>query len=91
MENTENYPLDEATIGVLAEIKKAQTDFEAQPVVQQVRQHTVAFESQRQGALLLFVRQQKLEGGWRVADNGRELVKDSAPAPAAAAVPEQSQ
>jgi len=77
---TESYPLDEATISVLADIKKAQTDFDAQPVVQQVRQNAIALDSQRQGALLLFYRQHKLEGNWRIADNGTELVKDAAPA-----------
>ena len=32
-------------------------------------------EMQLQGALLLFARQNKLEGNWDVDPNGRELVK----------------
>jgi hypothetical protein len=76
---TENYPIDEATQGVLNDIRKAQVDFEAQPAVQQVRQATASFEGQFRGALFLYLRQHKLEGNWRVAENGKELVKESTP------------
>jgi hypothetical protein len=73
----ENFPLDEATISVLADIKKAREQIEAS---------AISLEGQRQGALIVFLRQHKLDGDWRVADNGRELVKAKAPAatPAAA-------
>ena len=68
MENnqTDNYPLDEATINLLAEFQRAAADINAR----------------MQGALTLFLRQQKLEGNWAVAPNGRELVKQHAAAPA---------
>jgi hypothetical protein len=64
MENnqTDNYPLDEATINLLAEFQRAGADINAR----------------MQGALTLFLRQHKLEGNWSVAENGRELVKQQA-------------
>ena len=37
----------------------------------------------RSGALVLFIRQHKLEGNWQLAENGRELVKGAAPVAAA--------
>jgi len=55
----ENYPLDDASIQMLAEIG------------QQIQ----TLNAQRQGALVLFIRQHKLEGNWQVAENGRELVR----------------
>ena len=55
----ENYPLDEAVIQLLADINN------------QIN----ALNQQRQGALVLFIRQQKLQGNWAVAENGKELVK----------------
>jgi hypothetical protein len=55
----ENYPLDEALIAMLGEINS----------------QLQALSAQRQGALVLFIRQQKLQGDWQVAENGRELVK----------------
>ena len=66
----ENYPLDEATIELLAEIQTA------------LDKQILILNSQRQGALILFVRQQKLKGNWQVAENGRELVRtpDAVPA-----------
>jgi hypothetical protein len=62
----DNYPLDEATINLLAEFQRAATDINAR----------------MQGALTLFLRQHKLEGNWSVAPNGRELVKQTAAVPA---------
>lgn len=76
----ENYPLDEATISVLADIKKAQDQFESDPIVRQVRQHDITLDGQRQGALIVFLRQHKLDGNWKVAINGKELVKEKQPA-----------
>lgn len=61
----ENYPLDEAMIQLLAEL-----DQQMQP-----------FQLQAQGALVLFLRQHKLQGNWRVAENRRELVKQPVAAP----------
>ena len=61
----ENYPLDEALISMLAEIN----------------QQLVPLQAQRQGALVLFIRQHKLQGNWQVAENGRELVKITPPTP----------
>jgi len=55
----ENYPLDDALIQML----------------QEINQQMVPLQAQRQGALVLFIRQQKLQGNWQVAENGRELVK----------------
>jgi hypothetical protein len=42
-----------------------------QGMIGELRQH----ESQVQGALVLFIRQHKLQGNWQIAQNGRELVK----------------
>jgi hypothetical protein len=61
----ENYPLDDALITMLGEIN----------------QQMNALQAQRQGALVLFIRQQKLEGNWQVAENGKELVKAPAQPP----------
>jgi hypothetical protein len=66
----ENYPLDDALIAMLGEIGQQMTQLQAQ----------------RQGALVLFIRQHKLQGNWQVAENGRELVKMPAAAPAPVAV-----
>jgi hypothetical protein len=63
----ENYPLDETVIQMMAEINT------------QIQ----ALNQQRQGALVLFIRQNKLQGNcWTVAENGKELVKAPAPQPA---------
>jgi len=67
----EHYPLDETLIGLLADFAKAFT---------QTEQNAQLINAQRQGALVLFIRQHGLEGDWRVADNGRELVKAVKPA-----------
>ena len=68
-ENTNNesdiYPLDEAAITLLADIRT------------QMRM----LEAQFQGALVLFIRQQKLTGNWQVSENGREIVKVQQNAP----------
>jgi hypothetical protein len=56
---TENYPLDEAAISVFADIRK----------------QMYPLELQWQGALVLFLRQHKLSGNWRVHDNGREIIQ----------------
>ena len=61
----ENYPLDEALIQML----------------QEINQQMVPLQAQRQGALVLFIRQHKLQGNWQVAENGRELVKVNAAPP----------
>ena len=61
---TENFPLDDASIELFAEIKR-QAD---------------SLNDQFRGALSLFLRQHKLEGVWRISNNGRELeqVKEQA-------------
>jgi hypothetical protein len=63
----ENYPLDEAVIQMMAEING------------QIQ----ALNQQWQGALVLFIRQHKLQGNWTMAENGKELVKvrEQQPAP----------
>lgn len=70
-ENTNNendiYPLDDAAITLLADIRT------------QMRM----LEAQFQGALVLFIRQQKLTGNWQVSENGREIVKVQQNAPVA--------
>lgn len=53
------YPLDDAAISLLGDIRA------------QMR----ILEAQFQGALVLFIRQQKLVGNWQVSDNGREIVR----------------
>ncbi len=60
----ENFPLDEAAIQLLADINSQMQQLQAQ----------------RQGALVLFIRQHKLQGNWQVAENGKELVKAAMPA-----------
>jgi len=57
----ERYPLDDAAISLLADLKSQMQRLDAQ----------------WQGALVLFIRQHKLQGNWNVADNGKELVKAS--------------
>ena len=57
LNDTENYPLDEASIAIFAEGVK-QIDL---------------VNAQMGGALRLFLRQHKLPGNWRIAQNGREL------------------
>lgn len=75
-ETAENYPLDDAVIAMMSEIAEAQKNLEKQ---------ALSLAAQRQGALVLFVRQHKLQGNWQLAENGRELVRqpEAAPAPAA--------
>ena len=71
MDNTENYPLDEAAIEFLAE-----RDAEIARV-------SAPYLAQQTGMLLYFVRLHKLSGPWRVAENRRELVKATESIPAA--------
>lgn len=40
-----------------------------------LRRDALAIEARAQGALMLYLRQHGLEGAWRIAENGRELVK----------------
>lgn len=65
--DADNYcPLDEDTLGLLAEISR------------QIQ----TLNGQLQGVLRLYVHQHKLSGRWEIADNGRELrrlVPDSTP------------
>jgi len=74
----ENFPLDEALISFLEDVEKARVELE---------QKVQLLAAQRQGALVLFIRQHKLSGDWRVAENGKELVR---PAPAPAPGPEKA-
>jgi hypothetical protein len=70
----ETYPIDDALISLVADIGKAE---------QQLQQQAIALNAQRNGALVLFIRQHNLQGNWKIAENGRELVKQpDAPAPA---------
>jgi len=55
----ETYPLDDAAIEIIAELN----------------QQAAASNAALQGVLSLFARQQKLQGKWQLAPNGRELVK----------------
>lgn len=55
----DTYPLDEAAIEILAEINQQQA----------------ALNASMNGALSLFAKQHKLQGQWRLASNGKELVK----------------
>jgi len=75
----ETYPLDDAVIALLDDMKKAHVQF-----VQQAQQQEQLLLGQQQGALTLFIRQHALQGNWRLADNGRELVKARAEQPAPA-------
>jgi hypothetical protein len=64
----ELFPLDEAAITLLADIRN------------QMRM----LEAQSQGALVLFIRQHNLKGNWQMSENGRELVKTPQPVTAPA-------
>ena len=55
----EVYPLDDAAISLLADLKT----------------NINTLNAQWNGALVLFIRQHKLTGNWDVAPNGRELVR----------------
>lgn len=66
----DRYPLDEATIELLSDLKK------------QMDQTAMVINAQRQGALILFIRQHKLQGNWSVAENNQELVKAAESVPA---------
>jgi len=69
-EQMDVYPLDEETLSLFAEIKAVEAQF-----IQQANQQAAAFVAQRQGALMLFIRQHKLPGNWRIAENERELIR----------------
>ena len=55
----EVYPLDDAAVSLLADLR-ANIDM---------------LNAQWNGALVLFIRQHKLAGNWIVASNGRELIR----------------
>lgn len=57
-------PLDDATIAMLQELQQA------------AQQQQAFLEGQRQGALLLFMKQKGLTGKWGIAPNGRELIQE---------------
>jgi hypothetical protein len=56
-ETNEVYPLDDATL----------------EIVQHIDATITMLNQQLNGALMLFIRQQKLKGNWRLAANRREL------------------
>lgn len=74
--SVENFPLDEAMIEILAQIQGQFAELQ-----KQVDAEAMKLNATRQGALVLFIRQHRLDGNWRLADNGRELVRDIAAAP----------
>ena len=57
----ETYPLDESMIALMEDLN----------------QQLVMVQAARNGALMLYLRQHKLSGGWKVADNLREIVRIS--------------
>lgn len=59
----EVYPLDDAAISLLADL----------------RANIEKLDAQWNGALVLFIRQHKLQGNWGVAPNGRELIRQESP------------
>jgi hypothetical protein len=63
----DNFPLDDAAIGLLADIKVQMRILDAQWL----------------GAQVLFIRQHGLKGNWQIAENGRELVRVPDRVPAA--------
>jgi hypothetical protein len=81
-EQLDVYPLDEALIGMLADIKQQENQLTTSPayrVFLGVSQQMQALQAQGQGALVLFIRQHKLPGNWAPAENGRELVRIKEP------------
>lgn len=77
MEN-ERFPLDDAMISVLADVKREQ---------QRLQQEFGMLQAQRNGALVLFLRQHELKGDWDVSEDGRELIQKPA-TPATPATPQ---
>lgn len=59
----EHYPLDEPAIELFAEGRK-QIDI---------------INAQMQGAFRLYLKQHKLQGDWKLSDNGKELDRVTAP------------
>lgn len=47
-------------------------------ILAEANQQIAGINQRLQGALILFLRQHKLEGNWQVAPNGKELVKQAA-------------
>jgi hypothetical protein len=62
-EAQEVFPLDDAAISLLADL----------------RANIEKLDAQWNGALVLFIRQHKLKGNWGVAPNGRELIRQEPP------------
>ena len=58
---SETLPLDDAMISVLQETGRQLERLQALQV----------------GALMLFLRQQGLQGNWRIAENGKEIVRET--------------
>jgi hypothetical protein len=77
-EQLDVYPLDEAMISLLTDIRQQETQLMASPayrVFLAVSQQLQGLQSQTNGALVLFIRQHKLPGNWAPAENGRELLR----------------
>jgi hypothetical protein len=62
------FTLDELLIGYIAE---NQRELEA------LQKRALTIEAQLNGALAYFARLNRLEGAWKLAPNGRELVQDA--------------
>jgi hypothetical protein len=65
----QHYPLDEAAIELMAEIDRAE-----EPLKIEFNR----LEAMREGALKYFLRKHDLAGGWRLAENRRELTLKTA-------------
>lgn len=63
----------DAPITVAAEIVPLDDDLLA--LFAEFDRRAITLNGERQGALELFLRQHKLTGNWRLAENGRELVR----------------
>jgi len=44
-------------------------------ICQEINNQMMQLQAARNGALMLFLRQQNLSGSWRIADNGKEIVR----------------
>ena len=66
----EIYPLDDSAVEFIAEKMRQ---------IETLKQHAQLLEAGLNGALTYFARLHGLEGPWKLADNRRELVRESSP------------
>jgi hypothetical protein len=63
----------------LAGPKRIKMDEALLAMLSENTQQAISIQACRQALLVLFIRQNKLEGNWRIDTNGRDLVRDEQP------------